>query len=313
MDLADFPRNLLEFEDRFRTEEDCVAYVRAVKWPDGFCCSRCGGRRSYPLRGRRQDQCADCGAQESVTSGTLFHQTHKSLRTWFHAIALFVTSKRGLSAKELSRQLGLHYETAWTWCHKLRATVGRAFGKDPLNGVVEVDETYVGGTDDRAHKGRSLAGKKALVVGAVEVRGKELGRVRLQNVPTAQKEDLTQFVADKVEQHAVACTDGFASYGGLVGAGIGHQKVVVGKDPSQASKLFPAIHRVFSLLKRTLLGTFHGSVSHRHLSRYLDEFVFRFNRRNAGSRWLLFHRIVGAAPGRTPPTMRQLTQPVGAT
>ncbi len=300
----------MEFEERFATEEACIEYLRRLKWPDGFKCGRCAGRESWPLRGRRVEQCATCGFQESVTRGTLFHQTHKPLRLWFRAITLFVASKRGLSAKEMSRQLELHYETAWTWCHKLRAAISSAFGKEPLRGVVELDETYVGGADDKAHKGRSLTGKKALVAGAVEVRGKKLGRVRLEPLPAASADNLISFAVKNIEQHSVSCTDGLAAYAGLVKAGIGHQSIVIGKDPKRASKIFPAIHRVFSLFKRALLGTFHGSVLRKHLRAYLDEFVFRFNRRNSASRWLLFRRILEAAPLRMPPTMRQLTQPV---
>jgi transposase-like protein len=265
----------------------------------------------------RRDECRGCGHQESVTAGTLFHQTKKPLRLWFRAITLWVTSKRALSAMELSRQLGIHYETAWTWCHKLRASVGASFGKDKLSGVVEVDETYVGGTDDRAHKGRSLAGKKALVLGAVEVQPTQgprrirLGRVRLEVAVAATGENLVDFAVRNIEQRTAARTDGLASYNGLVDLGIGHQRIVVGKDSRRASKIFPAIHRVFSLFKRTFLGTFHGSVSHKHLPAYLNEFEFRFNRRNAGTRWLLFGRVLESSP-RRPPTYAQLTQPVVA-
>jgi transposase-like protein len=315
--FTEFPRNLTDFEERFATEAACIAYARKTKWPEGFRCRSCGGRASWPVANGRRDECRACGKQESVTAGTLFHQTKKPLRLWFRAITLWVTSKRGLSAMEMSRQLGIHYETAWTWCHKLRASVGAVFGKDKLSGVVELDESYLGGTDDRAHKGRSLAGKKALVVGAVEVQPTQtprrirLGRVRLEVATAATGENLEDFAVRNVEQHAVARTDGLAAYNGLVGAGIGHQKIVVGKDPKKASKIFPAIHRVFSLFKRTFLGTFHGSVSHKHLAAYLNEFEFRFNRRNAGTRWLLFARVLESSP-RLPPSYRQLTQPVVA-
>lgn len=314
MDTRDFPRNLIEFEERFATEAACIAYVRAKKWPDGYRCSNCGGRDSWPVRGGRLEECRACGHQESVTAGTLFHLTHKPLRLWFRAITLWVTSKRALSAKELSRQLGIHYETAWTWCHKLRACVGAIFGQEPLHGVVELDETYVGGTDDRAHKGRSLAGCKALVGGAVEVLpGGTMGRVRLEHLPAADADSLEGFAVRNIEQHAVARTDGLASYNDLHRVGIGHQRHVIGRDPKAAVKVLPHIHKVFSLLKRLLLGTFHGSVSHKHLRAYLDEFEFRFNRRNSASRWLLFERIVTAAPRLRPPTMAQLTQPLVAT
>jgi len=313
MNAADFPTTLLEFEERFATEAACLAYVRAKKWPEGFRCAKCGGQKSWPLAGRRVEECAACGHQESVTVGTLFHQTRKPLRMWFRAITLWVTSKRGLSAKELSRQLGVHYETAWHWCHRLRACVGATFGKDQLSGVVEVDETYIGGSDDRAHGGRSLAGRKALVAGAIEVRGKGMGRVRLEQLAGATSEKLKDFAVRNIEPHAVATTDGLAAYEGLPEVGIGHQQHVIGKDSKRAVKVLPRIHKPFSLFKRAVLGTFHGSVSHKHLPAYLNEFEFRFNRRNSASRWLLFDRVLGAAPGFSPPTIAQLTQPVVGT
>ena len=310
-ELTGFPRNLADFEARFATEEACVAYARKMKWPDGFRCRRCEAVASWPVAHGRREECAVCGYQESVTAGTLFHQTKKPLRMWFRAITLWVTSKRGLSAMELSRLLGIHYETAWTWCHKLRAAVGGAFGKDKLSGVVEMDETYAGGTDDRAHAGRSLAGKKALIVGAVEIRPSgALGRVRLEMADGATGTNLEGFAVRNVEQHAVARTDGLGSYGGLVDVGIGHQRIVIGKDSKKASRIFPGIHRVFSLFKRTLLGTFHGSVSDKNLPAYLNEFEFRFNRRNAGTRWLLFGRVLESAPRAKSPTYVQLTQAV---
>jgi len=309
--MNDFPKNLIEFEERFATEAACVAYVREKKWPDGFRCSKCGGRESWPVR--RVEECAGCGHQESVTAGTLFHQTRKPLRLWFRAITLWVTSKRGLSAKELSRQLGLHYETAWHWCHRLRACVGATFGKEPLTGVVEVDETYLGGTDDRAHAGRSLAGRKALIAGAVEVRGDGMGRARLEQLTAATAENLESFAVRNIEPHAVAATDGWAGYNGLPDVGLGHQRHVIGTDSSLAVKALPRIHKLFSLFKRAVLGTFHGSVSHKHLPAYLNEFEFRFNRRNSASRWLLFERVLGAAPRFSPPTIAQLTQQLVAT
>lgn len=311
--MNDFPKNLMEFEERFATEEACLAFARAKKWPDGFRCTKCGGRESWPLRSRRVEECRGCRHQESVTAGTLFHQTRKPLRVWFRAITLWVTSKRALSAKELSRQLGLHYETAWHWCHRLRACVAATFGKEPLTGAVEVDETYIGGTDDRAHGGRSLAGRKALVAGAVEVRGDKMGRARLEALPGATAQNLKDFAVRNLEQHAVAVTDGLAAYTGLPEVGIGHQSNVIGKDSRRAIKVLPRIHKLFSLFKRVVLGTYQGSISHKHLPAYLSEFEFRFNRRNAASRWLLFDRVLAAAPAARGLRLAQLTQPVGAT
>ncbi len=288
----DFPTNLLEFEARFATEEACVAYVRSKKWPQGFRCSKCGGSASWTLSKRRLEECCGCRYQESVTAGTVFHQTRKPLRLWFRAITLWVVSKRAMSAKELSGQLGLHYETAWHWCHRLRACVGACFGTEALTGVVEVDERRLGGTDDRAPKVQSLAGRKALVAGAVEVREASMGRVRLAQLAEETAQPLQAFAARVVRRDALA----------RVGGRQGTQK-----DSDTAGKTLPNIHRVFSLFSRVVLGTFHGSVSHKHLRAYLHEFQFRFNRRNAKSRWLLFERVISAGCHFQAPTLAQLT------
>jgi transposase-like protein len=309
MNTEELPKTLVEFEERFSTEAACVAFVRKLKWPDGFVCSKCGNRTSWPLA-PQVEECRRCAHQESVTAGTLFHQTRKPLRLWFRAITLWVASKRGLSAKELERQLGIHYETAWHWCHRLRACVGEVFGKAPLTGVVEVDEAYVGGTDDRAHGGRSLAGSKALVAGAVEVRGAAMGRVRLEKAEDATGEELQDFVVRNVKQRAVATTDGLASYAGLPEVGIGHQAHNTSEPGVVAIKVLPRIHKVFSLFKRVVLGTFQGSVSHKHLPKYLNEFEFRFNRRASASRWLLFQRVLEAGAAFRGPTLKSITQPV---
>jgi hypothetical protein len=193
MNTAGFPENLAEFEERFATEEACCEFVRSQKWPEGFRCGKCGGRDSWAVPSRRLEECRGCRHQESLTAGALFHGTRKPLKVWFRAVTLWVVSKRGLSAKELSRQVGIHYETAWLWCHRFRACVGHAFGQEPLTGVVEMDEMHVGGTDDKAHKGRSLAGRKALVGGAVEVRDGAMGRVRLEHLSAADANQLEGF------------------------------------------------------------------------------------------------------------------------
>jgi ISXO2-like transposase domain/Transposase zinc-ribbon domain len=294
--MNNFPQNLMEFEEQFATEMACVKYVRSLKWPNGFCCAACQGTKSWPLKNRRVEECADCGHQESVTAGTLFHQTRKPLRLWFRAVTLWVTSKRSMSAKELSRQLDIHYETAWHWCHRLRAAVGESFGREKLGGAVELDETSLGGSDDKASQGRSLAGKKALVIGAIEVRGKHLGRVRLEKIPRATPQNVEGFAARNIEPHAFASTRGLLRSKHSMVTRLRRRHISVEEYPSSGVLRLARIHKVFSLFRRTVLGTFHGSVSHKYLQAYLNEFEFRFNRRNAGSRWLLFFRVMQAAP-----------------
>lgn len=249
------------------------------------------------------DECASCGHQVSITAGTVFENTRKPLRLWFRVIRDFLVSKRGCSAKEIQRRYGLTYQTAWTWLHKLRCCMDRHEVR-PLRGTVEVDESYIGGTDDVRHKGRSLAGNKCLVVAAVEDKGSQMGRLRLDHLGNASGRSLCGFVNANVEKGSTVRTDGLAAYNRLGEQGYAHVPVVIG-DPKNASKKLPKVHRVFSLLRRVLLGTYQGAVGHQHLGRYLDEYVFRFNRRSSGSRYLLVERILGEVFN-PPPTYMQL-------
>ena len=287
--LENFPRTLLEFEERFSSEAACIGYLRKGRWPDGFICPGCTGTKSWSVRGGRLDECAACGRQTSVTAGTIFHGTRKPLRVWFRAIALMLTSKQGCSATEIERAFGLAHETAWTWTHKLRCLMEPSENK--LKGRVEVDESYIGGEDIAAHKGRSLAGKKVCVVAAVEDHGDTMGRARIELVANTATQSLKDFVKRTVEDGSTLHTDGLAQYRAVAQEGYSHEPDVL-RDPKQASKKLPHVHRVFSLLQRVLLGTYQGGVQPKHLKAYLDEFVFRFNRRTSGSRFLLVERLL---------------------
>jgi transposase-like protein len=290
--MEEFPTTMVAFEERFRTEEACVGYLREQRWPKGFVCPKCGGTKSWKVRGGRLDECAKCGRQVSVTAGTVFHGTRKPLKVWFRAMAMMVVSKQGCSAKELERLFGLHYKTAWTWGHKLRGLMGPSTGK--LSGRVEVDESYLGGEDDAAHKGRSLEGHKSCVVAAVEDKGEHLGRARLETVNDATAPSLVGFVERHVEPGSELHTDGFGAYAGVSKKGYAHDREVVG-HPKNAAKKFPHVHRLFSLLRRVLLTTYQGAVSPQHLPWYLDEFQFRFNRRSSKNRFGLVRTLLSRA------------------
>lgn len=213
------------------------------------------------------------------------------------------THTPGLSALQLQRQLGLgSYETAWLMLHKLRkAMVNRE--REPLHEKVEVDEAYVGGPEEGLQGGRELI-EKALVVGAVEVRGKASGRVRLQVVPDASGPSLTSFVKANVKPGTVVLTDGWPSYEALSGMGYQHRPRTQG-DPKRAAKLSPRIHRVFGNLQTWLRGTHHG-VDNKHLQSYLDEFTFRFNRRRVPM--AAFQTLLGLGGQVTPTTYKMLCE-----
>ena len=177
--MEDYPRDLLEFESRFATEEACRDYLFALRWPDGFRCPSCGHERAWPVR-KVWFECARCGRQTSVTAGTIFQDTRKPLRLWFRAMWHVVSQKNGVSALGLQRVLGLgSYQTAWTWMHKLRRAMVRP-GRERLTGVVEVDETYWG-AEEEGVRGRQTE-RKALIAVAAEERGSGLGRIRMRRV-----------------------------------------------------------------------------------------------------------------------------------
>ncbi len=222
---------------------------------------------------------------------------------WFRAMWWITAQKHGASALELQRVLGLgSYVTAWTWLHKLRRAMVRP-GRDRLQGRVELDEVFVGGIEEGV-RGRQTE-TKALVAVACEERGKGIGRIRLRRIPDASASSLEAFIAEAVEPDSVVHTDGWEGYSGLTTKGYRH-RVTVAETPRLASRLFPRVHLVASLLKRWLLGTHQGAVSDTHLDYYLDEFTFRFNRRTSRSRGKLFQRLVEQALAVAPVPYKKL-------
>ena len=287
-----FPRTLVEFEKLFGTEEKCRDYLCRMKWPEGFVCPRCGGHNGHPLQTRPVWVCQDCRHQASLIADTAFTGTRKPLRSWFLAMYLVTSSKGGISAKELKRHLGFgSYQTAWTWLHKLRAAMMDP-NRKPLSGEVEVDESYLGGNEEGV-RGRETE-KKAIIVCAVEKRGKAAGRVRLAIVADASGSVLKEFVAGKVVAGSVTHTDGWRGYSHLERSGYQHLVHVLNgaEGKVKAHEALPWVHRVFSLLKRWIMGTHQGSASRKHLQAYLEEFTFRFNRRSAKSVTHGFQRLM---------------------
>jgi len=290
--MEDFPQDLLEFEARFSTEAACREYLLRLRWPDGFCCPRCAGRKTWPVSGVLL-QCSGCNYQSSVTAGTIFQDTRKPLTIWFRAVWWVTTQKNGASAMGLQRVLGLKsYKTAWTWLHKLRRAMVRP-DRDRLTGRVEVDETYLGGLEAGV-RGRQTEAKAVIVVAAQED-GPGIGRIRMRRIADASAESLVPFVRDSVEAGSVVHTDGWLGYLPLEGNGYDHEITFLKGKKKTPSELMPRVHRVISLLKRWLMGTHQGAVSLEHLDYYLDEFTFRFNRRKSRSRGKLFFRLLQQA------------------
>ena len=299
----DYPRTLLELERRFSTEQACREYLFDLRWPDGFRCPRCEAGKSWALQSGRV-QCAGCGYQVSMTAGTVFQDTRTPLTVWFRAMWLLISQKNGVSAVALQRVLGWGgYQTAWTCLHKLRRAMVRP-GRERLSGVVEVDESYLGG-GEQGVDGRHIAGK-ALVVAAVEEDGRGIGRIRLRHIPDASAARLIPFIEDSIEPGSTVHTDGWSGYVPLRKAAYQHRISNQKGHSERAVEFLPRVHQVFSLLKRWLLGTHQGSVAGDHLQDYLNEFTFRFNRRKSRSRGKLFYRLVQQAVAIEPTTYRQI-------
>lgn len=280
--------NQIEFEELFKTEQNCIDYLVAIRWPHGFECPICGSIRSWKKSNGRFE-CIDCHKETTVTNGTIFHKSTKPLLVWFHAIWWMIAQKNGVSAKGLQKILGLgSYQTAWTWLHKFRRLMILS-SRTKLKGVIEVDEVLVGGRTS-GKRGRGAEGK-TLVAVAVEVLGRKTGRTRLAKIPDASSESLIAFIEENIEPSSTIITDGWPSYSELRNRGYQHivQKATVEDDDQE---VLPNVHRIASLLKRWLLGTHQSYLNKNKLGYYLDEYVFRYNRRTSKSRGLLFLRII---------------------
>jgi transposase-like protein len=296
-----FPETRRDFDAQFATNEACMAFLGKLRWPYGFVCPKCGETKSW-ITARSLWHCSTCGRQQSPVEGTLLHRTRFPLKTWFDAAWHVCEQKNGMSALGLQRAMGFgSYHTAWEWLHRMRQAMVLP-GRDKLNGEVEIDETFIGG-DKPGKRGRGAAGK-TLVLIAAEVRGRAIGRIRLQVIPDLTAETLQDQVDLLVERGSNVVTDGLASYTGL--AGPEFDPTVARHTPEVGRNLLPKVHRVASLLKRWMLGTHQGAICKQHLQPYLDEFVFRFNLRSSGTRGLLFYRLLQQAVAHEPITKRQL-------
>jgi transposase-like protein len=296
---VDYPSNWHELLAWFPDDAACLHYLERLRWGDGFVCRLCGvADAGWWQMGDGLRRCRRCRRETSVTAGTIFAGTRTPLTSWFAAVWYVVNQKQGVSALGLQRVLGLgSYETAWAWLHKLRRAMVRP-GRDRLTGAVEVDETIIGGMK-AGRRGRGAPGK-ALVAVAVECRDGGPGRVRMQRIANASKDVLTDFVLDHVERRAEVRTDGWAGYNGIGEHRFSHVVTNVAASGGPAHVAMPEVHRVASLLKRWLLGTHQGAVSQQQLDFYLDEFTFRFNRRRARHRGLLFYRLLEQAAATDP-------------
>lgn len=313
----DYPGTWEQFLDWFSDERDCLNFLEQLRWPDGFVCPGCGVQQQPFQASRNRLICRACRQQCSVTAGTIFSKTRTSLRSWFAAVWYITSQKHGVSALGMQRVLGLgSYQTAWTMLHRLRRAMVRD-DRNRLSGIVEVDETFIGGPDERFGRKRAETNKKTLknrpdshksaVAVAVElIEPKGFGRIRLQRISDKSEASLLPFITHSIEPGSIVRTDGSPAYRSLERHNYAREKLVQFGSTTPAHVSLPGVHRVSSLLKRWILGTHQGSIQPKHLDYYLDEYCFRFNRRTSRSRGLLFYRLLEQAVATDPITYDQI-------
>lgn len=301
-----YPKDFQEFLQQFRTDDDCWHYMFEMRWPSGFRCPKCNSDK-YWVTEKKLIHCIECEHQASVTAGTIFHGTRKPLILWFHIIWWVVAQKTGASAYNLTDFMGFgSYRTAWTWLHKLRRAMVRP-NRELLLGTVEVDETYIGGIESgEGTQGRG-AETKSLVVVATECLGKQIGRVRFRIISDASSDELKPFIYETIEPGSKIITDGWNGYNFLSKSKTyTHEVKPISGSGKQAHELLPHVHMVDSLVKRWINGTHQGNVSAKHLSFYLDEYAFRFNRKMSTYRGKLFYRLIQQAVSTTPKPYKEI-------
>ncbi|MFN8628849.1 MAG: IS1595 family transposase [Chloroflexota bacterium] len=310
---GDYPRTLSGFYRRFPDDEACLAYLIETRWPDAFRCPGCGSADHFLLARRRIFYCRKCRRHTSATAGTTMHGSKVALHAWFQAAWLMTSLAPGISALQLSRQLGLRFATAWLLLHKLRrATVNPE--RERLKGDVEMDDAWIGGAQAGLKGGHQRAGRTALqVIIAVERRSDaSLGRARMAVIPNDDAKTIREFVTASIERGATVFSDAHTGYPGALADGYTHrplsQQAMKRKTGTHTSAA-PGVDRVISNLKTWLMGTHHG-VGADHLDAYLDEFVFRFNRRH--NRAAGFASLLGLTT-EVPPATAAVISPLSAT
>ena len=267
--------NLVNLIEQLHDEEKDRAYLESLRWPDGLKCPRCGSTKtSRAMKNGHNYNCDVCRYQFTVTAGTIFHDSHLPLWKWFLTVYLMIESKKGMSANQLKRSLNISYKTAWYLCHRIRKAMTEATENEPkLDGIVEVDETYVGGKYDKRRKRGPW--EKQAVMGLLQRKGAFEARA----IPTNGKKILIGIIEDRVDKTARVMTDEYRAYKGI-DKEYKHESVNHSKDEWVRGDVYTnGVENAWSLFKRSIVGSFHH-VSEKHIDRYLNEFDWRFNNRN---------------------------------
>lgn len=280
---------ILEFQKKFFDNDSCFEYLVDYKWSNGFKCRRCGFTESLKGKTRFHKRCKECKYDESVTANTLFHDTKMPILKAFHMLFRLSAKKKGMSTTELASEVGVEQKTAWLFKRKVQVAMKQ---EEMLNGKVDVDETVLGFHTDRAHCGRNLEIRKALMIGAEILPDGRTGNIRLQEIKDFKADTLQSAIENMVKPAASIRSDEYKSYKTLQIRGMN-----IKLENSEKGQAFLEIHRQIMQFKNWLIGI-HHKWSRQHLHAYADEYVFRFNRRNCRGR--IFHslieRMMGALP-----------------
>ena len=266
--------NLVNLIERYHNEDKCEAYLEELRFPDGVACPRCGSKSISRIQKPRVFECNSCRYQFSITAGTIFHDSHLPLWKWFIAVYLMTEAKKGISANQMKRTLNVSYKTAWYLCHRIRNAMMTG-PKKQLNGIVEVDETWVGGK--KTNVGHGYKGNKVIAVGAVE----REGDIVLEAIKHADRETLHKFIhAHTTPDTEAIYTDEWPAYNGIADKDTKHETVNHSAEEWVRGEVHTNnVENIWSLLKRSIVGSYH-QVSKKHLDAYLDELEWRFNNRN---------------------------------
>ncbi|MBK6264550.1 IS1595 family transposase [Marivirga sp. S37H4] len=271
----------MKFEKMFATEEQCLEYIKKIRYSNGYVCRKCQNR-DYWVNNRGVLKCRKCRDEISVTSGTIFHNSKLPMILVFRALWWMVAQKNGVSATGLQRILGIgSYRTAWSWLHKFRSLMLYA-EQEKLNGNVEVDDVFIGGKN---------SGKQVAVVIAIELSQKGTRRVKMAILPLKSEKAHINFILQNINKGSTLITDSRSVFKGLKNLGYDHC-VESNKAVLDEKEILPNVYRVASLIRRWLLGTHQNFIGQQYLSNYLDEYTFRYNRRKSNNRGLLFYKLL---------------------
>jgi len=293
--------SLLEFNQRFPSQKECIEHLFNLRWPNGFICPRCNSQKYGFHSGRFLYQCKDCRYQASLTAGSVMHKTRTSLMVWFWTIFMVACDKRGHSALSISKELKISYWIAWTLLQKVRRAMAEQDRRYKLKGIVELDDAYWGDKDKGKKRGRGTTKSKVLVAVSTDTPKEHAGFVKMEVVNKLNQDTISKFVKENIEPGSKIQTDDLNIYNALADLGVEHEQypLVSGEKP------LPWVHIIISNAKTFCLGTYHR-FGRKHLQAYLDEFCYRFNRRFWEDQ--LFDRLLTACTNCESTTYAELTQ-----